>query len=364
VREVALIVRDLGSRTAGGAILRNQALAAAMAPALVIETNAVRESVGCVSQCRECADAPADPYPWSRCRRALAAVRLTLRRRRPAGVLVSELQLHRYFRAALAAGIANVGLDMHNSEADAFTESAAAPDYVEAVRAVERQVSATARLVTFVSGLDERRATARYSPRATAVLPNAVRVPRSPGPMRRAAPDLLFLGHLGYPPNVDAALRLIEEIFPAVRADIGHATLTVAGRRPHPSLRARGCVQADPPATGPLLDGRVLVVPLRTGGGSRLKILEAFAARVPVISTAKGAEGLAARPGTHYLEAGDAPGSYARLVRELLDDPEADFRRREAAYELVRDRYSWESLRAPAQRAAEMLTGSGERLHQ
>jgi hypothetical protein len=75
-----------------------------------------------------------------------------------------------------------------------------------------------------------------------------------------------------------------------------------------------------------------------------------------VISTAKGAEGLAARPGTHYLQASTAPESYTTKLRELIDHPGQDFRRRTAAYELVRENYSWPSLHVPVQRAIAILT--------
>ena len=126
-------------------------------------------------------------------------------------------------------------------------------------------------------------------------------------PPRRFPRDphqILFLGSLDWRPNLDAVDQLLDTIFPAVRAQEPSARLCLVGRNPPEALRRR--VQATPgvelhanvPDVRPFLArSALMVVPLRIGGGSRLKILEAFAAGLPVVSTRIGAEGLDAENG-------------------------------------------------------------------
>ncbi len=87
-------------------------------------------------------------------------------------------------------------------------------------------------------------------------------------------------------------------------------------------------------------EGEVYVVPLRVGGGTRLKIFEALAMGKAVVSTSLGAEGLPLEPGTHYLQA-DGPEAFARAVVALLHDPDRRRRLGAAGRELVETRYSW-----------------------
>src|SRR5579885_1219297 len=117
---------------------------------------------------------------------------------------------------------------------------------------------------------------------------------------------ILFLGSLDWRPNLDAVRLLMDEVFPVVRAHEPAARLALVGRRPPEWLRReadrRPGVElcADPPDVRPhLARAAVMAVPLRVGGGSRLKILEALACGVPVVSTRVGAEGLRLEPGRH-----------------------------------------------------------------
>jgi glycosyltransferase involved in cell wall biosynthesis len=149
--------------------------------------------------------------------------------------------------------------------------------------------------------------------------------------------------------------------FPVVRGCWPTATVTIAGRKPHPRLAERANrpgvqILANPEDTRSLFAGRILVVPLSMGGGSLLKILEAFASGTPVISSPKGVEGLEVQPGTHYLPAGAGPQSYAEQIHELLVNAREDLERRIAAFGLVRSAYSWASIREPVKTAVRKLT--------
>ena len=157
---------------------------------------------------------------------------------------------------------------------------------------------------------------------------------------------LVFTGSMDWYPNEDAILHFIESILPAIRRQVPEVALTVAGR--HPSARLRAAArEAGVLVTGTVDDVRpyiaeaeVYVVPLRVGGGTRLKIFEALAMGKAVVSTSTGVEGLPLTPGEHFVEA-DAPAAFAAAVVDLLRAPA---RRRElggAGRRLVEARYSW-----------------------
>ncbi len=161
---------------------------------------------------------------------------------------------------------------------------------------------------------------------------------------------MLFMGSLDWRPNQDAAIQLLTDILPKVRAHIPHATAVLVGRRPPEWLRAKVAttpgaeLHADVPDVRPFLArAGFLVVPLRIGGGSRLKILEALAAGTPVVSTRVGAEGLELIAGRDLLvaETSEEIVSTAlaaiRQPGELADTAENGRRQ-------VLANYSWELL--------------------
>ncbi|MFM8271172.1 MAG: glycosyltransferase [Gemmata sp.] len=161
---------------------------------------------------------------------------------------------------------------------------------------------------------------------------------------------MLFLGSLDWRPNQDAARVLLTELLPAVRARAPRATAVLVGRRPPEWLRALAAatpgaeLHADVPDVRPFLARcGFLAVPLRIGGGSRLKILEALAAGTPVVSTRVGAEGLELTPERDLLLA-DTPDELTRAALRAIARPDdladtADSGRRQ-----VLARYSWELL--------------------
>jgi len=176
------------------------------------------------------------------------------------------------------------------------------------------------------------------------VVPNTVAAPAGPATVSGRHPHrLLLTGTFSYPPNIEAARELVGAILPLVRSEVPDATVELVGREP-----GRDVTALAGPATvvvGPVPDmaphlahASVLVVPLRSGGGTRLKILEAMAAGLPVVSTAKGVEGIAATPGEHLLIAETSEEIAAAVVR-LCRQPALGLRLATAARSLVDDRY-------------------------
>jgi glycosyltransferase involved in cell wall biosynthesis len=160
---------------------------------------------------------------------------------------------------------------------------------------------------------------------------------------------ILFVGWMSYHANIEAAVNFTRTVWPGIRERFPGWRLTLAGRDPAPAVVALGS-EANVEVTGTVEDIRpyygeavAAIVPLRTGGGTRLKILEAMAAGVPVVSTPLGAEGLAVSPGLDILIAENDEDWLAQLsalsTREDLWNRLADAGRR-----LVTARYDWEAL--------------------
>jgi polysaccharide biosynthesis protein PslH len=166
------------------------------------------------------------------------------------------------------------------------------------------------------------------------------------------AQQIVFVGTMDYYPNVEAATSFATRIWPRVRERLreksGQMSLMIVGANPTPAVLALGAmpgvtVTGTVPDVRPYYrDALAAIVPLRTGGGTRLKILEAMAAGVPVISTVLGAEGLAVTPGRDILIAGadDAQPWIDHLIALAQIPTRADQIR--AALDLVRTRYDWE----------------------
>ena len=173
--------------------------------------------------------------------------------------------------------------------------------------------------------------------------------------------EIAFLGSMDWFPNEDGARYFIEEILPEVRRAVPGASFTVIGRNPSAGLASKA-ERAGVRLTGTVEDVRplvlraaALVVPLRIGGGTRLKIFEALAMGKAVVSTGIGAEGLPLVPGEHFIQA-DCPEEFARAVANLLVDAP---RRRELGRngrELVEKHHSWsEAARVFERRCEEVI---------
>jgi sugar transferase (PEP-CTERM/EpsH1 system associated) len=157
---------------------------------------------------------------------------------------------------------------------------------------------------------------------------------------------LAFIGSMDWYPNEDAALHFLATILPRIRREAPEARLEVVGRNPSRRLReaareAGAAVTGTVPDVRPYLaEAAVVVVPLRVGGGTRLKIFEALAMGKAVVSTGVGAEGLPIEPGTHY-ERADDPEQFAAAVVSLLRDPARRRALGKAGRRLVESRHTW-----------------------
>lgn len=183
------------------------------------------------------------------------------------------------------------------------------------------------------------------------VVPNGTDVPplRPAPPPESAFPIFLFVGSMGYFPNIEAVQFFTRRIFPHIRRETPEAQFWVVGADPAETVRTLHdgksiIVTGGVPEVQPYLrDAAVVVVPYLSGAGTRIKILEAMAHCRPIVSTRIGAEGLEVRSGRHLLIEDD-PIAFAQACLRLLRDPDERQRLTSASYELVRERYDWKYI--------------------
>lgn len=160
---------------------------------------------------------------------------------------------------------------------------------------------------------------------------------------------LVFAGLLNLFPNRDAVRYFLADIWPLLSADDPGRHLTIVGRNPPPELvkatrdprvRAPGWVED----VRPYMDeASIYVCPIRTGGGTRLKVLDALAMGKPLVATAFAVEGLGLVEGRHYLRA-EAPAEYVKHIRRLESDPALRRRLAESGRKFVMRRYAWDVI--------------------
>ncbi|MEO8084722.1 MAG: glycosyltransferase [Ardenticatenales bacterium] len=304
-----------------------------------------------------------------------------LERFRPDVVLVEGLWLHSYLDTVRTAKCRTI-LDCFNIEAAVSRELASTRsgddldvrvlrDVLPArTEMIERRAIAKADQLWVCSAEDEQRLRDLYdSPAPVVIIPNALRLDayEARGIHRRAASPgslpltVIFPGMFSYLPNGIAAAFLIDEVFPRLTAACDDCRLILMGAMPSPAMRDAAARDARIVVTGLVDDVRphlaeatVMAVPLFQGGGTHLKVLEAFAASVPVVSTRKGAEGLTARSATHLLLA-ETADEFAAAILRLWRDPVLAAYLAGEARALVSERFSWTSVAAPLRRAIAAL---------
>jgi polysaccharide biosynthesis protein PslH len=217
------------------------------------------------------------------------------------------------------------------------------------MRQWEQAVCRAVSQVIAVSDIDEAILRQRFGIERTAWVPTGVDVEYFKHPENSVLTnELVFVGSMDWMPNIDGIDWFLGEVFPLIRARKPECRLAIVGRNPPASL-ARA---TDPgvtltgtvPDVRPYLWNSVLsIVPLRVGGGTRLKIFEAMAAGIPVVSTSIGAEGLPAVDGETILIADTAEDFADRCVR-LLERPGEAAAISSKALQLIQSRFSWEQV--------------------
>jgi polysaccharide biosynthesis protein PslH len=290
---------------------------------------------------------------------------------RPAAWVVA----HSYHVAPLALGAgAPVWIDFHNLDSEIWRRMGeTAPSALQRafvrgqaprVRRLEQDLAGQAAGISCVSRRDAAALTGLGAAVEPLVVPNGVDLSRYAFRLEPPeSPRLLFVGDLSWPPNAESVRWFAERAWPAVRARRSGVSVEILGRgAPSDLLRLAA---ADFVFAGEGNDTRphwakaaVAIVPLQAGGGTRLKILEAAACGVPVVSTGLGAEGLELAPGVEILLA-DAPAGFAEAILGLLEDRDAARRQAAAARARVEALYDWE--RVGAEFGAELARRAGSR---
>ena len=232
----------------------------------------------------------------------------------------------------------------------------------------ERQTLKHTDVAIAVSETDRNSLKELYSPCPVYVLPNGINMSESllsSDNMARSDINLLFVGTFDYAPNEDAFVFFAEQILPLIQARLPSVTFLVAGKGA--TERMKNAAKHNPQIR--LVGGNgnvrefyqqatICVVPIRFGGGTRFKILEAFALGVPVVSTSIGYEGIDARNGEHLL-IGDSPQAFADQVLKLLENPALSQQMVRQARQLVEEKYDW---RVIAERFAQYMLAPSPRV--
>jgi polysaccharide biosynthesis protein PslH len=252
-------------------------------------------------------------------------------------------------------------LDQHNAVWTIFKrmaqqERGAARIFLERewrlLKRFEGQICKRFEAVTAVSEEDRRALfDAIGAERDMPVIPIAVDAEAErPIPRAEGARGILSLATMMWPPNVDGVMWYAKSIHPLVKQQAADAHFYVVGQRPvaevralpesDPSIEVTGYVE-DP--TSYISNSACLIVPLRSGGGMRVKILEALARGIPVVSTTIGYEGIDLEPGKHLLVA-DTPQEFAECVTRLLRDPALGAQIAAAGRQRLLERYDWKAV--------------------
>lgn len=205
-----------------------------------------------------------------------------------------------------------------------------------------------------------------FSARAVSVIPTGVDIEYfCPQEIKIEPNTLVFVGGMDWLPNVDGVMYFVENILPLVQREIPDVQLYVVGRNPVAKIQMLDKLNPAVTITGTVEDVRpyvakssMAIVPLRIGGGTRLKIYEFMAMAKPVVSTTIGAEGLTVTHGEDILLA-DTPDRFAREVITLLNNSKLREDIGKAGEEMVNKYYSWDKIAKCFEKICEKLLATG-----
>jgi len=297
-------------------------------------------------------------------------------RRKDYDVIQAEFVWMSVFRFGAPGGSRpTLVLDEHNVEYDILKRTAGGAGGVSRLvynslnwRKLAREERAAWRKfdgISLTSRRDEELVHRDFPGARTAVVPNGVDVGEfsvSTGPSERDV--ILFFGAINYYPNQEALIYFIDNVFPLIKRRRPQAIFRVLGPGAPESVLARAGngveVLGMVPDVGPYLESATaIVVPLRIGGGTRLKIVEALSKGKAVVSTRLGAEGIDVVHDQHLLLA-DEPEEFAREVERVLTDPALAARLGQAGRQLMEERYSWQSIVAGLEQFFDSLAGASQ----
>lgn len=302
----------------------------------------------------------------------------------PDWIIFGEPWMYRYFPIARTYS-RNIIFDNHNVEArvslyqDRLPRRGGIKGRIEArlrhqqVLNLERTLCKQSKQVWVCSAFDQTELCQTYglSQEQVKVVANGIDVDRFaavrnnslplPSQVEEGKGTILFPATFDYSANIWAAEWLLREIYPKVTKALPQAKLMLVGRAPTQEMQDAAAANPNIIVPGIVDDmnpyyqaATAVVVPLRHGSGTRLKLLEAFAAQRPVVSTAKGAEGLVISDNQHFRLANSADNIAAALI-ELLSQPDSSKSLVENGLELVKQQHSWQATSQEIQTALQAL---------
>lgn len=288
------------------------------------------------------------------------ALRTLLERRKFDIVHVDHLHMAHYGMFCRQHAGLPIVLREHNVESvimERFAETSAPPLVrkwlalqIPRIRRYEARIASDYDCCCVITPEDERRLKELAPQARTTIIPGGVESSffSATEPVDAVSHSLCFFGNFDWLPNKDAVNWFLESIFPKIVESVPEAKLFIVGKNVPRTIGhkfgARVIIRGfvDDIQTE-LRKYSVNIVPLRIGGGIRLKILESFALRVPVVSTTIGCEGIQAVPGIHLMVADD-PASFAETTTRLLKDEPLARSLSDAAYRLADGHYRWERI--------------------
>ncbi len=230
----------------------------------------------------------------------------------------------------------------------------------------ERRVSLAAGHIVAVSAVDAALMRKLFGVTRVSEIPTGVDIEYFAAPPRvERFADLVFVGSMDWLPNVDGVRYFVRDVLPIIRRRRPDCTVGIAGRAPVPTIAALAKQDRNIVVTGTVPDVRpylwgsaVSIVPLRIGGGTRLKIYESMAAGIPVVSTTIGAEGLSVNP-PEDIRIADSPEAFAGQCVDLLANAGERSRLASAAREMVCSKFSWQHVASCFERTLEAAPALG-----